>query len=45
MSRVDVVVQVNETVQGITPIAAAGYDTQIKIALTNKGYLLTKNNE
>jgi hypothetical protein len=45
MTRIDVIVQVNETVTGIVPVTAAGYDTQIKIELTNKGYLLTYNNE
>jgi len=43
MSRIDFVVKVNETVQGISPIIADGYDSQIKIELTNKGYKLTYN--
>lgn len=45
MARIDLMVRVNETVTGISPIDAGGYDTQIKIALTEKGYKLTYNNE
>jgi hypothetical protein len=43
MSRIDFVVKVNETVTGISPIVADGYDTQIKIESTSKGYKLTYN--
>jgi hypothetical protein len=43
MSRVQIVVKVNETITGLTGIAADGYDTQIKIELTDKGFLLTYN--
>lgn len=45
MSRVELMVRVNEPVTGISPIEADGYDTQIKIELTEKGYKLTYNNE
>jgi hypothetical protein len=45
MARIELMVRVNETVTGISPIEADGYDTQIRIAETNKGYKLTYNNE
>jgi hypothetical protein len=45
MARIELVVRVNETVTGISPIVADGYDTQIRIAETSKGYKLTYNNE
>lgn len=45
MARVVLVVRVNETVPGISGISAEGYDSSMKIELTNKGYKLTYNNE
>jgi hypothetical protein len=44
MARVDVMVRMNENQNGIDPVVAAGYDTIIKIELTEKGYKLTYNN-
>jgi hypothetical protein len=44
MARMDVSVKMNENQNGIDPIIAGGYDTIIKIELTEKGYKLTYNN-
>lgn len=44
MARVTLSIDVYESQTGISAIDAEGYDTQIKIALTNKGYKLTYNN-
>jgi hypothetical protein len=45
MARVTLVVKINENQNGITPITAGGYDTEIKIEETEQGYYLTYNNE
>ncbi len=45
MGRVELMVKTNQTYTGIEPITAAGYDTIMKIALTEKGYKLTYNND
>jgi hypothetical protein len=44
MARVDVTVHMNENQNGIEPVIAAGYDTIMKIELTEKGHKLTYNN-
>lgn len=44
MARVDVTVRMNENQNGIDPIVAAGYDTVMKIELTEKGHKLIYNN-
>lgn len=43
MSRVEVLVKMNEPVTGITPGIPEGYDTNIKIESTNEGFKLTYN--
>ena len=43
MSRLDLLVKCSEEQQQATPRIAKGYDTQIKIELTEKGYKLIKN--
>jgi hypothetical protein len=45
MGRVVLTVRVNENQNGIEPTIAAGYDTIINISETEKGFLLTYNNE
>jgi len=45
MARVVFVVRMNENSNQITPVTAAGYDTIINIEETEKGYLLTYNND
>lgn len=45
MSRVQLTVDIYEESSEISPFIMAGYDTIIKIAQTEKGYLLTYNNE
>jgi hypothetical protein len=45
MARVTLTVKMNENQNGITPITAGGYDTEIKISETELGYYLTYNNE
>ncbi len=44
MARVDTLVKMNENQSGIEPVIASGYDTIIKIELTELGYKLTYNN-
>jgi hypothetical protein len=45
MARITFTVRMNESSNQITPTTAGGYDTIIKIAETELGYLLTYNNE
>lgn len=45
MGRVLLAVRMNETSNEIEPVTASGYYTHIKIAETEKGFLLTYNNE
>lgn len=45
MGRITLNVRTNENQNEITPTIAAGYNTVIKISTTNKGFLITYNNE
>jgi hypothetical protein len=45
MARIVFVVRINENSNQITPITADGYDTIINIEETEKGFLLTINND